>query len=86
QAQPDFALAHSNLGEALSKTGQPDEALRELRAAVQCAPGDARLRLRLAMQLERQNLFEQAAAEYRTILQLEPGHAQARARLAALGN
>jgi Flp pilus assembly protein TadD len=69
----------------LAQVGQVDEAIRELRLAVQYAPADARLHYLLGLQLEKQHMTEPAAAEYRTVLQIDPQHAQARARLAALG-
>jgi tetratricopeptide (TPR) repeat protein len=67
---PDTTEAHLGIAEAYRHLGQPDEALRELRAAL-WSHEDAATRVRLARLLMEMERPGQARTELRTALRLE---------------
>ena len=75
--QPDFALAHNNLGSALDRKGKRDEAIAEHRTAIRLQPDFALAHNNLGSALDRQGKREEAIAEYRTVLRLLPDNAYA---------
>ncbi|MEN3002329.1 MAG: tetratricopeptide repeat protein [Armatimonadota bacterium] len=68
----------------LQKNGQPAEAIRRLRRAIQTRPDDIELRLALALALTNANTPD-AAQAWQAVLKLNPKHAEAQIVLALLG-
>lgn len=81
--QPDLTKSEEgamrlDLGNALARLGQDDEALDAFARAVQLLPGVADAHLNYGMALARGGRYSAAAAEFRETLRLRPddGHAQ----------
>ncbi len=72
------------LAELLERKGDLDRARTVLSEAVESAPADTRLLLRLAQMHERAKHPDLAEAVYRRLLTVEPGNAPARVALATL--
>jgi Flp pilus assembly protein TadD len=68
--RPRSFAAHTNLGPALAKNGQLDEAIAEFRAAIELAPNDHRAHANLGVALTMNGRFEEAVAECRTAIRL----------------
>ena len=68
----DAALERNNRGAALLTQGKLEEAIAELRQAVDMASTYVVARSNLAYAYERQGRFDEAIAEYRKVLDLEP--------------
>jgi Flp pilus assembly protein TadD len=62
---PEFARGHRALGETLLYQGKVDEAVVELRRAVELAPGEQVMHESLAKALEAKGLTAEAEAERR---------------------
>src|SRR5216684_2161928 len=75
--KPDFALAHSNLGNALADEGQYDAAIAEYREAIRLAPDFAEARSNLGIILVDEGQYDAAIVEYREAIRLKPDLAQA---------
>ncbi len=73
---PNKARPHYNLGTVLSERGMPDEAIRELRAALRLAPDDADVLHNLGGAYAAKGLLDEAIGEYRVALRLNPGRAE----------
>ena len=66
--------AHLNLGFALEKDGQKNEALAEYRAALKLAPDRAEVHNNIANLLDDMGRPDEAAAEYEEALRINPNH------------
>ena len=71
------ALAHNNLGAALGKKGQTDEAIREYLEALRLKPGYAQAHNNLGAALARQGQIDEAIAQYLEAVRLDPNYGQA---------
>ncbi len=78
------AEAHRVLGQAFSQNRKYDDAARQMRQAVALAPGDGRLRLELAMDLEQAADSQLAVQELKTIERLDPEDARPHAVIGAI--
>ncbi len=76
--------AHEGLAEVFHRQGRPDDAVREMRAAL-ASRDDPALRTALARLLLEQNRFGEAREELVAALKLDPGYAPARQLLEQLG-
>lgn len=76
-----LALARSNLGWALLRSGKTDEAIEELNEALRLQPDHALSHQRLAQALWAKGLREEAIAEYRKAARLSPNSPGARSAL-----
>lgn len=74
---PLSAPAHQGLAEVYRRQGRPDDAIRELRAAL-ASRDDAAARTTLARLYLEQNRPAEAREELRLALRLDPGYAEAR--------
>jgi tetratricopeptide (TPR) repeat protein len=63
--RPDLAVAHKNLGNALSDLGKHDEAIAEYREAIRLKPDFAEAHCDLGGVLQQQGQFREALAGYR---------------------
>ena len=84
QAPSDEAVERNNRAAALLKQGKLEEAVEELRQAVEMAPAYAVAHTNLAYAYDRQGRLDEAIAAYRKVVELEPGNAIARNNLATL--
>jgi tetratricopeptide (TPR) repeat protein len=84
EAPSDEAVERNNRGAALLKEGKLEEAIAELRQAVELAPAYVVAHSNLAYAYERHERSDEAIAEYRKVLELEPGNSLARNNLGAL--
>jgi WD40 repeat protein/serine/threonine protein kinase/tetratricopeptide (TPR) repeat protein len=80
-AEPDDALAHSNVGVALVRKGLLDEAIAECREAIRLEPDDAQAHNALGVALCRQRKYAEAEAEFREALRCRPDYDKARTNL-----
>jgi tetratricopeptide (TPR) repeat protein len=71
-ATRDNEIAHVNLGVALERQGDLDEALAEYRAAATLAPGRYQIHNNLGNLLDKMGQPDQALAEYREAVRLKP--------------
>jgi tetratricopeptide (TPR) repeat protein len=84
--KPDYAEAHSNLGNALGSLGRTRDAVAEYGEALRLRPDDARIHLGLALVLLKIPGREgEAAAQLREALRLQPGNDAARELLTQMG-
>jgi tetratricopeptide (TPR) repeat protein len=81
--RPDSAAAHYNLGVALTRKGQPAEAVRHLRKAVELQPADARAHNNLGVALKEAGEAGEAVRHYRKALELRPDLVEALTNLGA---
>ena len=82
----DNSVAQNNLGVALIKRGQPDEAVTHLQEATRIAPNFADAYNNLGTALAMQGRLDDAIARFQESLRLQPDYAQAHNDLgAALG-
>lgn len=88
--EPDFALVHHNLANALSELGKNDEAVMEYREAIRLEPGDGAAYNDLGVVLSNQGKIEEAIAVYRKAIELKPSlaevHCNLGVELGKLGN
>jgi protein O-mannosyl-transferase len=86
---PDYAEAHSNLGNSLGALGRSDEAIEQYRAALKLVPGLAAAHYNLANALAGAGRLPEAVDEYTRTLQISPefspAHNNLANALAALG-
>ena len=75
--KPDYADAHSNLGNALQALGRSDEAVAAYMRALAIEPNHADAHNNLANMLQAQGKLDEAAAAYRRTLSIKPDHAEA---------
>ena len=76
--QPDYAEAHSNLGNILKQQGREklNEAIASYRQALAIKPDYAEARYNLANALKAQGKLDEAVASYRAVLALKPDYAK----------
>ena len=77
ELRPDFAEAHSDLGNVMREQGRQGEALQSYRAALGLKPDYAEAHYNLGNVFKEQSRFADAEASYRTALALDPQHAKA---------
>jgi Tfp pilus assembly protein PilF len=65
-------MAHTNLGVALRDRGQPDEAIKEYRAAIKLDPKNAKLHSNLGNALLDRGQPDEAIREHRAAIELDP--------------
>lgn len=82
--KPDFAAAHSNLGNALQQLGRSDEAIASWRQALRLEPQIAEIHCNLGLALIKQNRLDEAEASLREALRLRPAFADAHSNLGNL--
>ncbi len=78
--RPTVGVVHYEVGTALQRQGQVDEAMAEFRRAVEFEPDGAPARFQLGTCLEAMGRLDEAMAEYRRVIELDPkgapGHHQ----------
>jgi tetratricopeptide (TPR) repeat protein len=80
-------IAHENLGSALGKKGQTDEAIRQFQQAIRLQPNDVETHYDLATALFDKGQTDEAIRQFQEALRLQPDLAAAHNNLAvALGN
>ncbi len=77
QIKPDYAEAHSNLGNALSDFGKHEEAIASLNKALQLKPDFAEAHYNLGKALNNLGKHEESIASYTKSLQIKPDFAKA---------
>ena len=82
QIRPDNAEAENNLGAALARKGQMDEAIRRFRAAIALRPNFAEAENNLGHSLLQKGQVEDAILEFQKAVALRPDLVQYRATLA----
>ena len=70
--QPDLALAHYNLGDALRAIAQPDEAVASYRKAIELQPDMLEAHIELGKTLLAMGQVDEAIAAYRTAIEIQP--------------
>lgn len=82
--EPEYALAHYNLGFALALGGHRDEALAAYQRAVTIRPDYAAARSNLGAMLQAQGRLPEAAEQFRLTLESDPDNPGARFNLGLL--
>lgn len=86
---PDYAIALSNLGNALVTQGNPDTAIEQYLHALRVQPDSAEIRYNLGIALAAQGKANEAIKQYQRALRINPDHTGAHNNLgnelAALG-
>ncbi|HSC70285.1 MAG TPA: tetratricopeptide repeat protein, partial [Candidatus Methylomirabilis sp.] len=77
QAASNEAIKRNNFGAELSKQGRLEEAIVELRSAIQADPGYAAAHLNLAYVYDRLGRADEAIAAYQKAIALDPKNAAA---------
>jgi len=77
-------LAHNNLGDALDRRGQTDEAIRQYQEAIRLKPDYAEAHNNLGIALVRNSQSDEAVRQFQEALRLKPGYADARKSLEIL--
>lgn len=72
--RPDLAETHNNYGAMMEKRGNYEEALRQLRMAVERAQDINIYKINLGGLLVRMKRYEEAAEVYQTLLKIEPNN------------
>ena len=72
--KPDSAEAHFNLGTALGKKGQIDEAISQFQEAIRLKPDDAKAHNNLGIALVKKGQIDEAIIQYQETLRLKPDH------------
>src|SRR5262249_8932185 len=81
ELDPNYAPAHNNLGNALSRQGKVDEAIAAYRKAIENDPKLAGAHYNLGTALGRQGKLGEAIAEFRKAIELDPKSALAHCNL-----
>ena len=79
--RPDYADAHTNLGNALYAMGMPEESIAAHRRAVACRPGFAEGYNNLGAGLHAMGKIDEAIESYNTALRLKPEYPEAMSNL-----
>ena len=79
--RPTVAAVHLEVGAALGRLGQGDEAIRAFKKAVELEPMQDQFHYFLGMRLQDAGRFDEAVAEYRRAIELEPKWAGAHYQL-----
>jgi Flp pilus assembly protein TadD len=79
----DNYVAHNNLGLALEKKGQTDEAIRQYQEAIRLTPGFAEAHNNLGIALQNQGQLDEARSQFQEALRLEPNNAEIHNNLGA---
>jgi len=79
----DNYVAHNNLGLALEKKGQTDEAVRQYQEALRLTPGFAEAHNNLGIALQKQGQIDEARSQFQEALRLEPDNAEIHNNLGA---
>jgi tetratricopeptide (TPR) repeat protein len=74
---PGNSIARDNLGAALLKDGQTDDAIAQFRAALKIRPAYPHALYNLGIALARKKEFDQAIAQYRQALAFDPNYVEA---------
>ena len=82
--RPDDALAHDDLGDALSDQGKSDEAVAEYREAIRLKPDLAVAHYNLGNALRGRGKVDEAIAAYREAIRLRPDLAEAHTNLGTI--
>ena len=86
QANPEEAKSHLNLGVALARQGQIEEAIAEFREAIRIKPDYAEAHSSLGVALGEQGKWSAAIAQHREAIRINPTYAKAHYNLGvALG-
>jgi Flp pilus assembly protein TadD len=78
---PDYAEAHSNLGNALQELGRLDEAESSFKQAIALKPDFAEAYSSLGNTLQKQLRLDEAENSYNKAIALKPGYAEAHSNL-----
>ena len=81
EIKPDYAEAHSNLGNALQDLGQLDDAVASYRRALEIKPDFAEAHNNLGNALKDLGQLDDAVASYRRALEIKPDYADAYSNL-----
>ena len=84
QLNPDYALAHATLGDALLQKGKLDEAITHFRKALQIKPDDEETQLDLGKALLQKGAVAEAIPQYQKALELKPAEPEIQNGLAWL--
>ena len=76
-------VAHNNLGTALEKKGQMEEAFQHYQEAMRVKPGNVEAHNNLGVAFGRKGQMDEAVKQYQAALRLKPDHADARNNLGA---
>ena len=76
-------VAHNNLGTALEKKGQMEEAFQHYQEAMRLKPGNVEAHNNLGVAFGRKGQMDEAVKQYQAALRLKPDHADARNNLGA---
>ncbi len=79
--EPDYALAHYSLGNALASQGKISEAIAHYSEALRIEPEFALVHYNLGLVLVQQGKIEEAARHFETALQLNPNYQDVRRAL-----
>jgi predicted O-linked N-acetylglucosamine transferase (SPINDLY family) len=81
ELKPDYVQAHSNLGNALTDLGKPDEAITCYRRALELKPDFVEVHGNLGNAFRDQGKLDEAVACYRRALELKPNLAEVHSNL-----
>jgi Flp pilus assembly protein TadD len=84
EIQPNYAMAHNNLGSALAHQGRCDEAFTEYQKALELQPNLVLAHDNLGDLLATRGQYPEALVHYRKALEIQPGDPMVQRRLAWL--
>ena len=82
--QPDYAVAHNNLGQVLLQMGKADEALAHFKQAVDLRPDLVEAHINLGNVFLQKGETQKAVAQFQKSLEIRPDHGAVCGRLAWL--
>jgi protein O-mannosyl-transferase len=74
---PDAWIAHNNLGSALARAGNLEEAMAHYEEALRMRPDDAETHYNVGLTLAQLGQMQEAIAQYEQALQIKPDYAEA---------